>query len=83
MSSRSSAIFERCNMMHFGSYVIDLGEGCHDNVLVGNRIIDGGSGGVKVGVVDRNAQPPIVPTGNKIANLGEIKNRINLIETGR
>ena len=60
--------FERCTMAHLGSYAIDLGEGCHDNAVVGNRIFDIGAGGVKVGVVNRKAEPPVVTTGNVIAN---------------
>jgi parallel beta helix pectate lyase-like protein len=60
--------FERCTMANLGSYAIDLGEGCHENDVVGNLIVDCGSGGVKVGVVDRSAKPPIVPTHNRIRN---------------
>ncbi|MBD3292897.1 MAG: hypothetical protein GF393_08245, partial [Armatimonadia bacterium] len=58
--------FEGCTMAHMGSYALDFGEGCHDNVAMGNRIFDCGTGGVKVGVVDRSAQPPVVPTGNRV-----------------
>ena len=60
--------FERCTMAHVGSYAIDLGEGCHENAVVGNRIFDCGTGGVKVGVVDRGAKPPVVSTNNVISN---------------
>ncbi len=58
--------FEACTMAHLGSYALDFGEGCHDNAAIGNRIFDCGTGGVKVGVVDRSAEPPVVPTGNLV-----------------
>ena len=60
--------FERCVFTNLGSYAIDLGEGCHENVVQGNLMVDLGTGGVKVGTVDRAAAYPVVPTGNVIAN---------------
>lgn len=63
-----NCLFERCDLSHNGSYGLDLGEGCHDNRVVGCRFVDNATGGVKVGTVDRGAKPPLVPTGNQILN---------------
>ncbi|MBN2449116.1 MAG: right-handed parallel beta-helix repeat-containing protein [Lentisphaeria bacterium] len=60
--------FERCVFAGLGSYALDLGEGCHDNLVQGNRMVDLGTGGIKVGTVDRTAAPPRLPTGNAIEN---------------
>jgi len=59
---------ERCTLANLGSYAIDLGDGCHENALVGNLMYDLGTGGIKVGTVDRSARFPKLPTGNIIAN---------------
>ncbi len=59
-------VFERNTMAHLGSYAIRLGEGCHDNHIVGNRIFDCGTGGVMVGVFDQASEPPVTPTGNRV-----------------
>ena len=59
---------ERCTLANMGSYAIDLGDGCHENAVVGNLMYDLGTGGVKVGTVDRRARFPKLPTGNVIAN---------------
>ncbi len=59
---------ERCRLVNLGSYGIDLAEGCHENCVEGNLLADLGTGGVKVGTVDRAAGFPVVPTGNVIAN---------------
>lgn len=59
---------ERCHFNHLGAYGLDLGEGCHNNAVVGNRFIDNATGGIKIGTVDRAAQPPVLPTGNEIGN---------------
>ncbi|OGV67435.1 MAG: hypothetical protein A3K19_15360 [Lentisphaerae bacterium RIFOXYB12_FULL_65_16] len=59
---------ERCHFNHLGAYGLDLGEGCHNNAVVGNRFIDDATGGMKIGTVDRAAQPPVLPTGNEIGN---------------
>lgn len=60
--------FERCVFANLGSYALDLGEGCHENLVQGNLMVDLGTGGIKVGTVDRAAVYPAVPTGNVIAN---------------
>ncbi|MDQ3813243.1 MAG: right-handed parallel beta-helix repeat-containing protein [Armatimonadota bacterium] len=59
---------ERCAIARLGAYGLEIGRGCHDNVVVGNRFSDLGAGGIKVGTVEQTAAPPIVPTGNVIAN---------------
>jgi len=59
---------ERCTLANLGSYGLDFGDGCHDNAAVGNLLYDLGTGGIKVGTVDRDARPPKLPTGNVIAN---------------
>ena len=40
---------EGCTFAHLGAYAVDLGGGCRDNEIVGNRMFDLGGGGVKVG----------------------------------
>lgn len=60
--------FERCTFANLGSYALDFGDGCHENVAIGNLMYDLGTGGVKVGTVDRNATRPKLPTGNRIEN---------------
>ena len=59
---------ERCTFANMGSYGLDLGGGCHENAAVGNLMYDLGTGGIKVGTVDRSARFPKLPTGNVIAN---------------
>ena len=59
---------ERCTFANLGAYALDFGEGCHQNAAVGNRMADLGTGGIKVGTVERTAVPPKLPTGNAIEN---------------
>jgi hypothetical protein len=59
---------ERCELANLGSYGVDLAEGCEANSVVGNRIYDCGTGAVKVGIVDANAKPPVVPVNNRVEN---------------
>lgn len=59
---------EDCTLANLGSYAVDFADGCHANAAVGNLMYDLGTGGVKVGTVQRNAQPPLLPTGNVIEN---------------
>ncbi len=60
--------FEGCTFAHLGAYALRLGQGCHDNQVVGNRIYDLGGGGILVGVTDAKAVEPAVPTGNEVGN---------------
>ena len=60
--------FERCTWAHLGAYALRLGEGCHENTVVGCRMFDLGAGGVLVGVTNRRAEEPFLPVGNTIAN---------------
>jgi hypothetical protein len=60
--------FERCTFAHLGGYALRLGAGCQDNTAIGCRMFDLGGGGVLIGVTDRNAKPPVLPTGNTVAN---------------
>ncbi len=60
--------FEDCTVAHTGAYALSLGEGCHDNEVLGCRMYDLGGGGVKVGTGARNAEPPALATGNVVAN---------------
>jgi hypothetical protein len=41
--------FENGEVVHVGSYAIDLGSGCTRNRIVGNEFYDLGAGGIKVG----------------------------------
>jgi hypothetical protein len=59
---------EDCTLANLGSYALDFTDGCQGNVAVGNLMYDLGTGGVKVGTVQRNAEPPLLPTGNVIDN---------------
>ena len=59
---------ERCTLAHLGAYAVRLGQGCHDNLVVGCRMFDLGAGGVLIGVQDRRAKPPVLPTGNTVSN---------------
>ncbi|MCK5802161.1 MAG: right-handed parallel beta-helix repeat-containing protein [Lentisphaeria bacterium] len=59
---------ERCTFANLGSYGVDLADGCHENEIVGNLMYDLGTGGVKVGTVDRSATEPRLPTDNRICN---------------
>jgi len=59
---------ERCTLANLGSYGLDFADGCHDNAAVGNLLYDLGTGGIKVGTVDRSARPPKLPTGNAVEN---------------
>ena len=59
---------ERCTLAHLGAYALRLGSGCHDNLVVGCRMFDLGAGGVLIGVTNRNAKPPELPTANTVAN---------------
>ena len=59
---------ERCAFTNLGSYALDLGDGCHENAVVGSLMYDLGTGGIKVGTVDREASFPKLPTGNTIEN---------------
>ncbi len=58
----------RCHINHCGAYGLDLAEGCHGNRIIGNRIMDNATGGIKIGTLNRKAMPPVLPTGNEIAN---------------
>ena len=58
----------RCTFANLGSYALDFGDGCHQNAAVGNLMYDLGTGGIKVGTVDRSARFPKLPTGNVIEN---------------
>jgi hypothetical protein len=60
--------FERCHFTNLGAYGVDLGDGCHENTVEGNLMVDLGTGGVKVGTVDRTASYPLLPTANVVAN---------------
>ena len=59
---------ERCTFANLGSYALGLGDGCQENSVVGNLMYDLGTGGIKVGTVDREARFPKLPTGNVIEN---------------
>lgn len=66
---------EACTLRQFGWYGIELREGCRANRIVGNRITDGGAGGIKLdgadavrGVDLRNHSNRI--TDNELAHLG-------------
>ena len=59
---------ERCTFANLGSYALDLGDGCHENAFVGNLLYDLGTGGIKVGTVDREARFPKLSTGNVVEN---------------
>ena len=63
-------VFHRCTISSTGAYAIGLGLGCHRNRLEGLRLYDLGGGGIKIGDIrmDRNAQYPVLPTGNVVAN---------------
>ena len=63
-----SCRFERCTLAHLGAYAMRLGEGCRDNLVVGCRMFDLGAGGVLVGVTNRKAEAPFLPTGNRVEN---------------
>ncbi|WNR42970.1 right-handed parallel beta-helix repeat-containing protein [Paenibacillus roseipurpureus] len=41
-----------CEVRHCGGYAIELGQGCFETQVVGNRLYDLGGGGVKVGGTD-------------------------------
>jgi hypothetical protein len=60
--------FERCTLAHLAAYAIRLGQGCHANTVVGCQMYDIGAGGVLVGVTNRKAQPPLLPTENAVEN---------------
>jgi hypothetical protein len=60
--------FERCTFAHLGAYALRLGEGCHDNTVLGCHMVDLGAGGVLIGVTNRRATPPMLPTGNVVSN---------------
>ena len=59
---------EDCTLANLGSYAIDFADGCQDNAAIGNLMYDLGTGGVKVGTVERAAGPPRLPVGNAIEN---------------
>ena len=60
--------FERCTMAHLGAYAVRLGQGSHHNSIVGCQMVDLGAGGVLVGVTDRKAKAPVLPTHNTVSN---------------
>ncbi|NQT86824.1 right-handed parallel beta-helix repeat-containing protein [bacterium] len=60
--------FERCTFAHLGAYALRLGEGCHANAVEGCHMVDLAGGGVPIGVTNRKAKPPILPTGNTVSN---------------
>ena len=60
--------FERCTFAHLGAYALRLGEGCHRNTVEGCAMFDLGGGGVLVGIGDRHAKEPQLPTDNAVAN---------------
>ncbi len=57
--------FEDCVLTCLGGCGIELGEGCHDNLIEGCQIFDTGSNGINVGGPNNAAR---VPTDNRIAN---------------
>jgi len=59
---------ERCAFVHLGAYALRLGEGCHANTIEGCAMFDLGGGGVLVGVPDRSAAEPKLPTSNTVSN---------------
>ena len=59
---------ENCTLANLGSYGLDFADGCQESAAVGNLLYDLGTGGIKVGTVDRAAGPPLLPTGNIIEN---------------
>ena len=58
--------WERCAFEHLGGYAVRLGAGCADDAVVASTMHDLGGGGVLIGVKDRNAKPPVLPTGNVV-----------------
>lgn len=58
--------WERSAFEHLGGYAIRLDAGCSDDAVAGCTMHDLGGGGVLIGVKDRNAGPPILPTGNVV-----------------
>lgn len=63
-------VFSRCTISQTGNYGIGLGQGCHDNQVVGCRLFDLGGGGIKIGdiAMSSKAEPPLLPTGNRVEN---------------
>ena len=60
--------FVDCVWAHLGAYALRLGQGCHGNRIEGCQLFDLGGGGVLIGVTDRKAEAPRLPTGNRIEN---------------
>jgi len=52
-----------CTVQHVGWYAIDLGDGCMNNRIVGNHLVDLGAGGIKLNGADV-AGPVTHRTGN-------------------
>jgi hypothetical protein len=62
--------FERCAIRHTGTYGVDLGAGCRDNVIDSCMLSDLGAGGVRIG------EPAIPADAQAIASHNTIRNTL-------
>jgi hypothetical protein len=44
-----NVVFQRCAVVHVGTYAMAFGDGCHDNRVESCELVDLGAGGVKLG----------------------------------
>lgn len=49
LTGARQVVFDRCAVVHGGTYGMALGDGCHDNLIVRCELADLGGGGVKLG----------------------------------
>jgi hypothetical protein len=59
---------EECTFEHLGTYALELGIGCKDNRVIGNRMADLGGGGVKIGDGASHAEDAARSRGNVVTN---------------
>jgi hypothetical protein len=73
VGTHNSAIID-CRLEHIGFWGINLADGCRNNRIEGNTIIDMGGGGVKIDGADYPSQPELFSGNNRVTD--------NVIRTG-
>jgi hypothetical protein len=58
--------FQRCTITHVGTYGLELGAGCKNNLVTGCRLLDLGAGGIKIGMTSAPEDEDLVASGNTV-----------------